>query len=81
MIAEDNVFTYSSSKFIDNHIELLSDDGTDHLIDEWSKLTDKEFAYNLANYIFSGAINMWWEQTGRGDITVRPALVLTQTIQ
>lgn len=80
-MTEDNVFTYSSTKFIDNHIELLFADENDHLIDEWSKLTDKEFAYNLANYIFGGAINMWWEQSVKGDISVRPALVLTQTIQ
>lgn len=81
MNIEDNVFTYNSTKFIDNHIELLFADENDHLIDEWSKLTDKEFAYNLASYIFNGAVNMWWEQTGKGDIVVRPALVLTQTIQ
>ena len=80
-MTEDNVFRYSSTNFIDSHIELLFADENDHLIDEWSKLGDKEFAYNLANYIFSGAVNMWWEQTGKGDIIVRPALVLTQTIQ
>lgn len=81
MYNDDNVFTYNSTKFIDNHIELLYADNNDHLIAEWSELTDHEFAHNLANYIFGGAINMWWEQNGKGDITVRPALVLTQTIQ
>ena len=80
-MTEDNVFTYSSTNFIDNHIGLLYADENEHLVDEWSKLADKEFAYNLANYIFTGAVNMWWEQTGKGDIIVRPALVLTQTIQ
>ena len=42
---------------------------------------DNIFAYNLANYVFSGTVNMWWEQTGNGDTIVRPALLLTQAIQ
>jgi hypothetical protein len=42
---------------------------------------DNIFTYNLANYVFSGNVNMWWEQTGKGDTIVRPALVLTRAIQ
>ena len=42
---------------------------------------DNIFTYNLANYVFSGTVNMWWEQTGKGDYIARQALVLTQAIQ
>ena len=72
-MTEVNIFTYSSTNFINSHVGILYADEYDQLVDEWSKLADTEFAYNLANYVFSGADNVQWEQSGTGDIIVRLA--------
>ena len=72
-MTEVNISTYSSIHFINSHVGLLYADEHDRLVDEWSKLADTEFAYNLANYVFSGADNVQWEQSANGDIIVRPA--------
>lgn len=67
-IKTDDYQILSPENFIKRYVGAIYADDNDQLIVRWSKLSDRDLARNIANYVFDGFND--WEQREDGFIKV-----------
>lgn len=67
-IIVDDYQILTPERFIERYVGAIYADDNDQLVVRWSNLSDKEMAWNIANYVFDGFNN--WEQLDDGRIKV-----------